>query len=384
MFKSFFLAGFEGSTGYNLHRQWFDQVAATQHDLFLDEDYRRLRDVGIFAAREAVRWPLVDRRGHYDFSSVQRVIEASQRHGIEIIYDLFHFGYPDNVDLFSKEFPRRFAQYCYAAARYIAERAPGVCYFTPVNEPSFFAWAAGEVGLFAPYLEGRGWELKARLAEAAIHGINAIWTACPEARIVNVDPLCRVCAPPHRPDLQWEVDNFNSNSVLQAWDILSGRLLPELGGSKKHLGIIGVNYYWTNQWEWGRPGIPLGDDDPRRRSLRELLRFVWQRYGVEMLITETAHKGEMRPVWLREMADEAEAALDEGIPLRGVCLYPILAMPEWHVRQEWTEMGLWDLVMADGTLQRVPYAPALEAFREAQRLENHELHSGREPNRRAE
>ena len=31
-FQSFFLAGFEGSTGINRHGQWFDQVEATQHD----------------------------------------------------------------------------------------------------------------------------------------------------------------------------------------------------------------------------------------------------------------------------------------------------------------------------------------------------------------
>ena len=31
MFRSFFLAGFEGSTGYNRHGEWFDQVTATGH-----------------------------------------------------------------------------------------------------------------------------------------------------------------------------------------------------------------------------------------------------------------------------------------------------------------------------------------------------------------
>ena len=30
MFRSFFLAGFEGSTGYNRHGQWFDQVVGNR------------------------------------------------------------------------------------------------------------------------------------------------------------------------------------------------------------------------------------------------------------------------------------------------------------------------------------------------------------------
>ena len=59
MFKSFFFAGFECATGYNALGEWIDQVAATHHDKNVDEDYQRLKDVGIYAAREAIRWPLV-------------------------------------------------------------------------------------------------------------------------------------------------------------------------------------------------------------------------------------------------------------------------------------------------------------------------------------
>jgi hypothetical protein len=36
--------------------------------------------------------------------------------------------------------------------------------------------------------------------------------------------------------------------------------------------------------------------------------------------------------------------LKEGMPLLGVCLYPILGMPEWHEPDIWTPMGLWDPV----------------------------------------
>ena len=157
MFKSFFFAGYECATGYNAKRQWIDQIAATEHDLHVSEDYRRLRKAGLFAAREAIRWPLVDRgSGHYDFTSVDPFIEASRKHGIQIVWDLFHYGYPNNVDIFSSEFTKRFADYCYETARYVAPRVEGICFFTPVNEPSFFAWAGGEVGHFAPHTTGRG------------------------------------------------------------------------------------------------------------------------------------------------------------------------------------------------------------------------------------
>jgi hypothetical protein len=90
-----------------------------------------------------------------------------------------------------------------------------------------------------------------------------------------------------------------------------------------------------------------------------------------MLLTETSHVGDTRAIWLHELAAEVEVLLDEGIPLRGVCLYPILGMPEWHKPEEWTPMGLWDLVAENEKLTRVLYRPMFEAFKEAQRLEHH-------------
>src|SRR3954470_21964003 len=67
MFRSFFLAGFEGTTASNLQHVWIDQIAATGHDRDTEADYRRLRETGLLAARESIRWPLVDQRGKLDF-----------------------------------------------------------------------------------------------------------------------------------------------------------------------------------------------------------------------------------------------------------------------------------------------------------------------------
>jgi beta-glucosidase/6-phospho-beta-glucosidase/beta-galactosidase len=369
MFRSFFFAGFEGTMAVNRHHRWIDQIAATQHDRHADADYRRLREVGLLAARESIRWPLVDQHGRYDFSSVRSFLAASRRQRIEILWDLFHYGYPSDLDPFTAEFTRRFADYCYATARFVRANQDPPYYFTPVNEPSFFAWAGGEVARFAPHCHRRGPELKIALVRAAIAGINAIRAAVPEARIVNIDPVCRVVAPRDHPDPHADAHDFNQRAVFEAWDMIAGRLLPELGGSRAHLDIIGVNYYWTNQWEIGREEEPLAAEDPRHRHLADLLRQVWHRYGGELLLTETAHIGEMRPHWMHAMAHECEKLLDAGVPLRGACLYPILGMPEWHEPHVWTRMGLWDLVPHDGTLRREMFTPMLDALRAAQRLE---------------
>ena len=75
----------------------------------------------------------------------------------------------------------------------------------------------------------------------------------------------------------------------------------------------------------------------------------------------------MRPLWLQELTGECEALLNEGVPLRGACIYPVLGMPEWHSRDEWTRMGLWDLLPTTDGLARVPHEPTHAALREAQR-----------------
>lgn len=373
LFPSLFMAGFECATGKNSARQSIDQIAATQHDRCVVQDYERLLEVGIRTVREGIRWPLVDRGGELDFSSVTPFLRASRALGITPIWDLFHYGYPEGEDPFNEGFVERFAAYCGAVARYLARHVDGPHYLTPVNEISYFSWAGGHSGLFAPHAVERGYELKVNLARAAIRGIDAIRAVLPEARIVNADPLCRVAPPIDRSELAGQAEYFNEVAVFEAWDMLAGRLLPELGGSPEHLDLVGINYYWTNQWEHGHPGVLVGEGDPRYVPLRELIRTVWRRYGHEMLITETSHVNEHRAPWLRQVALDVEDLWEDGIPLHGVCLYPVLGMPEWHFPDVWTRMGLWDLHPAGDTLQRVPCDEMLAALADAKRLERHPM-----------
>jgi hypothetical protein len=88
-----------------------------------------------------------------------------------------------------------------------------------------------------------------------------------------------------------------------------------------------------------------------------------------VLITETTHVSDYRSSWVRYVAEEAEALLKDGIPLRGICLYPILGMPEWHERDQWVTMGLWDIAPDDPGLARTLCQPMYEELRRAQRLD---------------
>lgn len=361
MFRSYFIAGFEGATGYDRQGRWFDQVKATGHERAAAADYKLIAAAGFRTARECVRWPLVDLgRGQFDFASVQPMIDAARASTVDVIWDLFHFGYPPTLNPLSRDFMHRFADYCGAAARYLAPRTDGPLWVTPVNEPSYLAFAAGEQQLFPPHLTNAGCDLKIALVRAAIAGIDAIRAVAPDARFLNVDPLCHVVPPPERPDLVAAATRFNEGCVYEAWDMLAGRLHPELGGSLSHLDVVGINYYWTNQWELGgvvsADGIisPLSDDDGRRLPLSKLVAAVADRYGHDVLISETSHYGTSRARWLKTLGEELRVLQARGFRLRGICLYPILGMTDWHEPGKWIPMGLWDRddCSPPGTVQR--------------------------------
>jgi beta-glucosidase/6-phospho-beta-glucosidase/beta-galactosidase len=366
VFKSMFLGGFEGGTGRNKFGAWFDGVSRTGHDLYLNEDYALAAEHNLGAVRESVRWPLVDTPSGYDFSTLDIVVDAGRRAGIPTIFDLFHFGYPAFLDLLSDEFTKRFAEYSYQVARRVHRSGGPVCYFAPVNEPSYFAWAAGEMGLFAPYLRGRGDDIKIALVRAAIAGTEAIWAACPNARIISVDPFCHVVPASDTFEDRLRADTFNAATVFHSWDMLAGVVMPELGGSPRHLDIVGVNYYQTNQWIMGSPTPILGRYDERRLGLAEILETVWRRYGRPLMITETSDAGDLRPLWIHTLSEEIESTLLSRIPLVGVCWYPLLEMAEWHAPDQWTQMGLWDVDHHSGSMRRIPFKPALRALRQAE------------------
>jgi hypothetical protein len=72
--------------------------------------------------------------------------------------------------------------------------------------------------------------------------------------------------------------------------------------------------------------------------------------------------GPLRAPWLRHIAEEARIALRRGVRLHGICLYPILGMPEWHEPEVMVRFGLWDLEPGEDGLERVPDEETLSAL----------------------
>jgi beta-glucosidase/6-phospho-beta-glucosidase/beta-galactosidase len=364
-FNSFFLGGFECSTHRLRSGKRLDLIDSTGHDRFADADYRRLKSVGIETARDGVRWHLVETSPRrYNFSSVLPLLRAARRNGVQVIWDLCHYGWPDDIDLFSVQFVRRFTAFAREFARVVVAETDGVPYFAPVNEISFFSWAAGEVGYLNPFNFGRGDELKAQLVRANISAIDAIRGVCSEARIVQVDPLVNVIAEPTMSFHEIERAEAHSRAIYDSWDMVVGRKCPETGGREDYLDILGANYYVHNQWIYN--GCFVERSHPQYRPLHDLLAEWYQRYERPVFIAETGIEDDRRPEWLSYVCDEVIAALQAGVPIEGICLYPIVNHAGWDDERH-CHNGLWDYCNDCG--EREVYTPlAHELARQRARI----------------
>ncbi len=334
LFASFFAGGFECSSHRRRDGRRLDLLAATAHDRHAHADYLRLRAHGMRCARDGLRWHLIETSpGHYDWSSFLPMLRAARTAGVQVIWDLCHYGYPDHLRIWGADFVASFARFARAAAEVIAAESDEVPLYCPVNEISYWAWAGATVAKMNPAARRRGGELKRQLVRCAIAAIEAIRTVDGRARFVHAEPLINiVAANPQRNEVQFE-----------AWDMLTGRAVPELGGRPDYLDVAGLNYYPDNQWRGNGSTIPLGHH--QYRPLRELLADVHSRYRRPLHLAETGAERSARAAWLAYIGGEVRAAMRAGVTIEGVCFYPILAYPGWD-NERACETGLFS--HADG------------------------------------
>src|SRR5436190_4796207 len=95
-FWSFWMAGYECSDKMNAFGNRVDLLEMTGHLQLLDEDYTDLNTFNIRTVREGIRWSKVEKKPYvYDWERVRYMIEKGKEHGIQQVWDLCHFGYPD-------------------------------------------------------------------------------------------------------------------------------------------------------------------------------------------------------------------------------------------------------------------------------------------------
>jgi beta-glucosidase/6-phospho-beta-glucosidase/beta-galactosidase len=344
-FASFFQAGFECSSHRRRDGVRLDLIRATGHDKHVLQDYRLLKKLGFSTVRDGLRWHLIEKSsGNYDWSSWLPALEAAERAGVQVIWDLFHYGSPDHVDQAGADFPARFTDFALAAVEVqqsASRRPPLIC---PMNEINFLSWAVDD-GYF-PQVgpERQGW-FKHQLVRSAIMATRAVKRRWPDTMVVWAEPLIHI-APHDRRRATVRAAGQNLRGMFEAYDWIMGMAEPELGGDPSLVDVVGLNFYPHNQWYYKGPTIPMGHHE--YRPLRDMLLEMAERYGKPIFLSETGAEGTAKPSWLHYVCNEVREAMDLGAGIEGICWYPITAYPGWDNSRH-AETGLLSTIVADGT-----------------------------------
>lgn len=372
-FKSYFWGGFECAYPRIANRKRIDLLKATRHDEYCREDYKMLKDLGIYTVREGLSWSQIDRGGNsFDFSRFEKMMRIGKEEGMQQVWDLNHFDYPDYIDPFTARFPKKYAWYAKQCIKVLRKyQAEGTLYIVPMNEISFFAFMAGHIGVWEPYTKQKGFLFKQQLVRATIAAIDAIRDIDTNVRFIHVDPV--IHRKPKEPSTLLTkalAEMFNTQIKYEAWDMLAGYLKPELGGGPEYLDLIGCNYYYNNQ-EWI---IQREDHDdpmyqgitwkhPDRISIVDILDEVRKRYNRPIIVTETGAHGQLRSGWWTRLFSELKDSPSRNIQLLGLCAYPIIDRPDWDTNHL-TNSGFWDFKNNDPGYRRIPHESTIATVRQ--------------------
>lgn len=310
-----------------------DEVKLIRHDEFLDVDYGLMQQIGCVGIRDAARWYLSHPAPHtFDWSWMDRVVESAARYNLKLYLDLWHYGYPDWMNILSADAPLHLAEF----AQQIALRYPTLQHYCVSNEPSLMVEFAGRIGRWRPFLRKRyPIEFRRQICRMIIVASKAILEVNPTALLILPEP--------------W----FSSGNQLMSEDYQAavidtvlGFCDPELGGSDELITVIGLNHYRDTT-------IP---------PFHQLLLNARKRWPNKPLwLTETSGPphGWRQTEWFWWMLAETRLANLEGADVEVFTWAPAISMYDWVHEHRHLRNGIWT-IDADG--QRIPNGRMIDAI----------------------
>lgn len=360
---------------------WRDQLKYSQH-YERPEDIEHFASLGIKALRCPVLWELHQpvKTGSIDWTWITRQLNTIRSNNIIPIVGLMHHGSgPGYVDLLKDDYPQLLAAY----AKQVAEQFPWVEYYTPVNEPLTTARFSGLYGLWYPHHKNDHSFAKMLLLQlkAIVLSMQSIRSINPLAKLVQTEDLAKIHS---TKILNYQADFENERRWI-SYDILCGRVnsrhllwnyFTGLGIEEKLLNffienpctpdIIGCNYYITSERYLDHniecyPDEPVGGNGihryvdvsavhhTERAGLYTLLKEVWNRYGLQIALTEIhlncTREEQMR--WMKEAWDTGCLLIKEGIPVRAITAWSLIGAFDWNSlltrNEQWYESGIFKI-----------------------------------------
>ncbi len=309
-----------------------DEVKLIRHDVFLEEDYRLMAGIGCVGIRDAARWYVTNPLpGIYDWSWLDRVVSTAEKFSLKLYLDLWHYGYPDWMDLMSPDAPGQFA----AFARQIALRYPSIQHYCICNEPSLLIEMGGRQGRWRPFMRRKDTSiLRRQVCRCIIQASKAALEVKPDALLILPEP--------------WHAtDKTPEDEQAAVLDTVMGLREPELGGASELVTIIGLNHY----------------RDSTLPPFHRLILNARQRWPhKDLWITETSGpaKGWQQTEWFWWMIAEVRLAQMAGVDIPVFTWAPAISMYDWVHEERQLANGIW--VIDDGG-QRIPNGQMLEAIR---------------------
>src|SRR5690606_31299369 len=108
-FRSFWMGGFECSDKINYFGDRIDLLKETDHINLISSDYEMIKELNIHTVREGIQWSKVESKPfNYNFDVVKLMMDKGQELGMQQVWDLCHFGYPDDLSPLHPHFTKRF------------------------------------------------------------------------------------------------------------------------------------------------------------------------------------------------------------------------------------------------------------------------------------
>ena len=391
-----------------------DEYELTGHYRHWREDLALAASIGAGALRYGFPWYRVETApGEFDWTWTDEVVAEAERLGLDLIVDLVHYGTPAWLagSFTDAGYPDAVASWAGAVARRYRGRFSSI---TPLNEPLVTASFVGLRGIWPPHETGQdGWaRVVVSIAEGIQRSIAAVRAVAPEMRVVHVEAThVWTTADPALEDERRLLDEKNwlptdlalgrvdGDHALHAWLLEQGIAASRLNGLVSNAQTpdhIGVNFYpelsarELTEIDGAVVGVAF---DSGRDGLEVIIRGFHERYGLPVLVSETAVEGDddHRVRWLDDAVALIAELRTEGIPVIGLVWWPLfdfvdwswatgdLVIEEFYVRVDgvitpvippprgagidayFRRMGLFRLVGVEGDIARVR-TPAADAF----------------------
>jgi hypothetical protein len=319
-----------------LYRQ--DEVKLIRHDKFLEIDYQLMVSAGCVGIRDAARWYLSHPApGVFNWNWMDRVVCMAEKYNLKLYIDLWHYGYPDWLDILAPDAPLHFAEF----ARQIAQRYPSIEHYCICNEPSLFVELGGRQGQWSPFLrEENPSSFRRQISKMIIEASKAVLEVKPDALLIVPEP--------------WHAtDNNPEDNQAAVLDTVLGLRDPELGGRDDLVTVIGLNHY----------------RDSTLPPFHRLLMNAQKRWPTKPLwVTETSGPptGWQQAEWFWWMMAETRLAIMAGANISVFTWAPAISMYDWVHEKQQLHNGIW-IIEKDG--QRVPNGTILQAIGLARQYE---------------